>query len=292
MAYIYKIINKINNKIYIGKTTQSIEDRFNQHKNKSKKLNTHLYNAIRKYGISHFQIKIVEECDSLQLDEKEKYWIKYYNSTNPKIGYNMTLGGEGGNTWETNPHKLTTGEKIRYSILKNNYIPITKESLYQDMNNELTYQEMMNKYHCSSVTLTERFRYFFNGKSLKELRHAKNSGQFKPILFSEQNFIQDIKKGILTNEEIQKKYNMSETSLFNKCKELTGLTPNKIRVKPIIKQGAPKINVEKEKLLEQIKQNKNLIEIAEYFNVSKQTIRRRIKEYFNSTLTEVRKNVR
>ena len=54
MAYIYKIINKINNKIYIGKTTQSIEDRFNQHKNKSKKLNTHLYNAMRTYGISNF----------------------------------------------------------------------------------------------------------------------------------------------------------------------------------------------------------------------------------------------
>ena len=174
MAYIYKIINKINNKIYIGKTTQSIEDRFNQHKNKSKKLNTHLYNAMRSYGISNFQIEIIEKCDSLQLDEKEKYWIKYYNIMIPKIGYNMTLGGEGGNTWQANSHKLITGEKIRYSILKNDYIPITKESLYQDMNNGLTYQEMMNKYHCSSTTLAERFRYFFNGKSLKELRPVKN----------------------------------------------------------------------------------------------------------------------
>ena len=46
---------------------------------------------------------------------------------------------------------------------------------------------------------------------------------------------------------------MSETSFFNKCKELTGLTPNKIRVKPVVKQGTIKINIEKEKLLEQIK---------------------------------------
>lgn len=94
MGYIYKITNTINNKIYIGQTIKTIEKRFQQHKNNSNKeyfSQIVLYKAFRKYGIENFKCELVEEVDNKFLDEREKYWINYYDSY--LNGYNSTLGG-------------------------------------------------------------------------------------------------------------------------------------------------------------------------------------------------------
>ena len=230
MGYIYKITNQINGKIYIGQTRKTLQERMNAHiKKASEYPNRYLYDAMNHYGYSNFSIALIEECSNSQLDEREIYWINYYDSTNHEIGYNLTSGGGGGNTWLLNPHKLQTGEKIRKSNLKEDYIPITKESLESDINNGLTSEEMMKKYHTSSVTLANRIRLFFDGKTLKEIRPVKNSGQFKPIEISKDEFYKDIKDNVLTNKEIAKKYNISETTLFNKCKKYFNATPNQIR---------------------------------------------------------------
>ena len=93
---IYKIYNDVNDKLYIGKTVSSIEKRFQEHCDDSKKERCEkrsLYNAMNKYGIEHFFIELIEECDLKKLSEKEIYWIGYYNSY--KNGYNATLGGDG-----------------------------------------------------------------------------------------------------------------------------------------------------------------------------------------------------
>ena len=98
MGYIYKITNLINNKIYIGQTRFNVETRFKQHLYEANKgeLQYPLYKAIRKYGENNFKLEIIEEVEDEQLNEKEQYWIKYYNSyiKNNK-GYNCTYGGEG-----------------------------------------------------------------------------------------------------------------------------------------------------------------------------------------------------
>ena len=92
MAYIYKILNKKNNKIYIGKTEFSIEKRWKEHLRDSKKnLDRPLYRAMNKYGIENFDIEQVEKTDSPV--EREQYWIEYYGSF--KYGYNATKGGDG-----------------------------------------------------------------------------------------------------------------------------------------------------------------------------------------------------
>lgn len=92
MGYIYKIYNDIDNKIYIGQTIQSIEARWSQHQYKARNFTEgKLFEAINIYGIDHFYIEQVEECDNSQLNEKEIYWINYYNSY--ENGYNMTRGG-------------------------------------------------------------------------------------------------------------------------------------------------------------------------------------------------------
>lgn len=94
MAYIYQITNDINEKIYIGKTESSIENRFKKHCNdafRERNEKRPLYAAMKKYGIEHFHIKLIEETNDPE--EREKYWIEKLGSF--KYGYNATIGGDG-----------------------------------------------------------------------------------------------------------------------------------------------------------------------------------------------------
>lgn len=96
-GFIYKVTNLINGKIYIGQTVQSVKDRWYRHCGKSGlskgEMQTHFKRAILKYGKENFKVETIEEVDRNLLDEREIYWISYYNSN--KIGYNSTKGGYG-----------------------------------------------------------------------------------------------------------------------------------------------------------------------------------------------------
>lgn len=94
MGYIYKIQNLINDSVYIGQTVKTVEKRFQQHRNNYDKpyfSQLTLYKAFKKYGLENFSFEVIEETENEKLDEREKYWIDYYDSY--KNGYNMTLGG-------------------------------------------------------------------------------------------------------------------------------------------------------------------------------------------------------
>lgn len=96
MGYIYRIVNDINDKIYIGKTCDTLEERWKEHCRdylKPSERKRPLYNAMRNHGIEHFQIEQVEECDNFIINEREQYWIQFYDSYGK--GYNATLGGDG-----------------------------------------------------------------------------------------------------------------------------------------------------------------------------------------------------
>jgi group I intron endonuclease len=89
---IYKIQNKINGKIYIGKSTY-IKVRWKLYYNHGTKKDQPILQAIDKYGIENFDFSVIENCLPKDLNEREQYWIKYYNSY--EEGYNATLGGDG-----------------------------------------------------------------------------------------------------------------------------------------------------------------------------------------------------
>lgn len=96
MGYIYKIINSLNNKCYIGQTKRNPQLRWYEHKyyaNKGVTYKSALYNAIQKYGIDHFSFKILEEIENDMLDEREVYYINIFDSF--YNGYNNTIGGDG-----------------------------------------------------------------------------------------------------------------------------------------------------------------------------------------------------
>lgn len=95
---IYKITNKVNNKVYIGQTVRKLSDRMKSHfyQCSNEECNTSLCNAFRKYGKDSFMWEAIHTCDDIDdLNEKEKYYIKKYNSLNEN-GYNMTEGGLNG----------------------------------------------------------------------------------------------------------------------------------------------------------------------------------------------------
>lgn len=118
--FIYKITNVINNKVYIGQTIRPIEERFKRHINDSLNniLDTHFARAIRKYGADNFIIEKIDFADSQnELNKKEQYWIRFYNSV--INGYNETdaIYKSGGNTYQskTSEELNIIADKIRQS---------------------------------------------------------------------------------------------------------------------------------------------------------------------------------
>lgn len=98
---IYKYENLINGKIYIGKA-KDIGQRKREHRYEAdnERDNSIFHKALKKYGEDNFSFEIIEECEEEELDEKEIYWIEQYHSyiKDPlcKGGYNLTTGGDGG----------------------------------------------------------------------------------------------------------------------------------------------------------------------------------------------------
>jgi group I intron endonuclease len=105
IGYIYVFYNTINNKLYIGKTTELYTLRFNEHKYNAftKNIVTYFYNALRKYGWDSFERYVIYQTeeleDKIEIDkivlEKERYYINLFRSDMSEFGYNMTKGGDG-----------------------------------------------------------------------------------------------------------------------------------------------------------------------------------------------------
>jgi len=95
---IYKVTNTINGKVYIGKTTKALSDRKSVHlKNIRSGISTKFYNTIRKYGIDNFVWEVLDCAEDVRyLNELECKYISEYKSFSD--GYNMTIGGDGGDT--------------------------------------------------------------------------------------------------------------------------------------------------------------------------------------------------
>lgn len=95
---IYKITNKKNGNSYIGQAID-IKTRWSKECSRafspnSKEYEKTLSRAFRKYGIDNFTFEIIEECDKLALDDREKYYIQLYDTY--FNGYNETTGGNEG----------------------------------------------------------------------------------------------------------------------------------------------------------------------------------------------------
>ena len=95
-----------------------IERRWRWHRNNydnknEASYNCYLYRSIRKYKLENFKFEILEECSVEKLNERERFWIKYYESNDIDKGYNLTSGGDsGGYMSDEARKKLSEAAKI------------------------------------------------------------------------------------------------------------------------------------------------------------------------------------
>jgi group I intron endonuclease len=114
MGLIYKITNVIDGTIYVGQTKDTFNKRWIHHKSDAKcgNKNTHFCNALKKYGLESFEREIIEECSNEFLDEREIYWIAFFDSY--FNGYNLTPGGgQGTEVAEQTRQKISESLKGR-----------------------------------------------------------------------------------------------------------------------------------------------------------------------------------
>ena len=185
-GFIYKITNTINGKFYIGQTIQNVKERFYQHcatKCSKAVSNMAIHRAIKKYGKSNFTVEVIEEIDSANLNDRERYWIKYYNSYNN--GYNSTKGGQDGcksfkdldvesiiKEYNTGKSLRTLGtifkvdkQTIKDLLVRNNINLRTtrtyklsqkdREDIIKDLSLGLSRKEIISKWHISKGYLSQ-----------------------------------------------------------------------------------------------------------------------------------------
>lgn len=150
---IYVIKNTINNKIYVGQSTNP-HRRFIQHLSRGncQKDNYPIHLAIAKYGKDCFYYEVIEK-DIENFDEREKYWIAFYNSIVPN-GYNMTEGGSGCVCIEKEHPRNTLSDEQVVQII-----------------NDLIYTNKTQRTIAAEQSCSERI---INSINAGETRHDKN----------------------------------------------------------------------------------------------------------------------
>lgn len=143
MKAIYKITNKINNKIYIGQSNNPMQ-RWKSHKSHANIGDdigkSAIHDAMRKYGIDNFEFSIIGWYDDY--NEREKYYIQYFNSLVPN-GYNIMQGGE------EPPHKY--GEEHHNSVYSQKLI----DDIINDLiSHKYTQKEIQDKYNVGQQLIT------------------------------------------------------------------------------------------------------------------------------------------
>jgi group I intron endonuclease len=120
--HIYTIVNKLDGKIYVGKSFRRFGLRENEHFKfalAGKNYCPYLYNAIRMHGRNAFEICLLSGYASSKedLSAQEKFYITKYRANDHQFGYNLTSGGEGADYWRGKKRSLEDRMKMRVAKL-------------------------------------------------------------------------------------------------------------------------------------------------------------------------------
>ncbi len=126
---IYKITNTVTGKIYIGKDEKSRANYFG-----SGKL---IRRSIDKYGMENHKKEVLEEVlDRQTLQEREKYWINELKTYDKSVGYNISYGGDGGDTLTNNPNRDNIIKKISTALKNRTFTEEHKQKLRDNHNSK------------------------------------------------------------------------------------------------------------------------------------------------------------
>ena len=176
---IYMIKNIINNKMYIGQTVNSLEERFKQHCNKIGKRKSKFYKALEKYGKDNFIISLIEDkIPYEQINQKEKYYIQKYNTV--KAGYNTSPGGDSKYILE-----------IEQNIIVKEYLEGKSASIISQL------------YNVSEITILRILHANNVETRIDNLKKEKIKDSFIPMYLNKN----------ITTKEIAKYFNITEYSV-------------------------------------------------------------------------------
>jgi group I intron endonuclease len=164
MAEIYKITNP-KDKVYIGQSLNSL-DREKSYRNEYKThIGPKLYNSIKKYGWENHKFEIIEECMEEILNEREKYWIKHFNSVNK--GLNLQYGGKGGRPSEETKLKKSKSMTGKKASLETK-IKMSNSKKGHSMYNDEWRSKMKKVWSLPSSVSKPIFQYDKDGIFIKE----------------------------------------------------------------------------------------------------------------------------
>lgn len=209
---IYGIRNKVNEKIYIGKTQVNFGDRWDSHKSKlrgNKHDNPHLQHAWNKYGENNFKFIILEECvEDVSLEEINDLEIQYIKEyKNKKQSYNISDGGDGAHGCHLSEEaKRKIGIKNHYNGLGRKASEATRKKMSIAQSNRKHTPESiakMKEIHKGKVFSKETREKI--SKTLQE--HPTNQKHSKETII---NLRRDREQCGLSVKELGEKYNIGE----------------------------------------------------------------------------------
>lgn len=195
---IYAIINKVNNKIYIGQSS-SITERWKVHKyllKNNKHYNKHLQSAYNIDGLSNFQFLILELCGQEKMDERESYWIAFFKATLTSHGYNKDSGGSLNKTISEEAKK-----KISISAKKRGISKEVQEKAWETNRNRKTKDHpMFGRRHSSETRkkLSDSHLGISNGPHSEETKRKislAHKGKKKGPMSDDRRKLQSITNG-------------------------------------------------------------------------------------------------
>lgn len=218
MIGIYKYTNKENGKIYIGRSINITKRRW-EHINKPSPY-SYFDQTITKIGEDKFTFEVIEECSPEKIQEREKYWIKYYNCCvleNREGGYNLTHGGE--------EYKSEENPWARLSIIQVN------EIIDKLANSKESIQSLAKEYkvHYNTISDINRCKTWAWLHGYKDnIRQNAQGSLYRGDLNAScviteeiaQKIIDDIKYSKLSLAAIARQYNIKDNIIYdiNRCR--------------------------------------------------------------------------
>lgn len=307
LGNLYIIRNTVNDKVYIGKTYNTIEQRFKEHKQDAKRgIKNKFYNAIRKHGNDKFYIELIGQFEEGMLENKEIEYIAKYDSFHN--GYNSTLGGGGKRILELDEYAILNdwGNGSSINSIAKKY-EVSHESIQIILIQNGVYEKTGPSERISLVAYDEnwnRVRCFNSRKEcIDYIRDELNMG----IPFSICQRIDDACwKGnvaftfkwqkrdnvIYNGKEFNREYDKNQYLAKEECVQINGIWFSKkqenntyldienrlIKKKEIIKKEKVIICPGKEKL-EELVLNLSNLEIANMYGVNEATVRKWLQNY-------------
>jgi group I intron endonuclease len=294
---IYYLKNKINNKYYVGRTTQTLKNRIGAHFIKAKKKRYKIEKAIFKYGINNFEYGILCICnDNFSIFFAERFYIKKYNSL--LKGYNCTEGGVGGAFSKESRDKISksnkgkkawnkgltasTDERVKkYSEKRKNKKLSNESKLKMSIASKIRANKPENIIKFKENNPSKNRESVEKGRKTiieNKLLAGKNNPRYKEV------DIEKLKK-LYYNDvrliEIQKELGISETTLTKRIKDNNLSRKKRYLNRKLDLNGKnnPRWNneIDEKQITNLFAKGLSVSKISKILDISQSTLRRRIK---------------